>query len=76
MYYHASTVVRRSRNKVDALKDSDENWISNPDDLKKLVNDFFQSLFVGDSLCNANITYKHCFSNIDPDMLYSIHTHF
>lgn len=40
-YYHASTVVRRNRNKVEALKDSNDIWVDNLSTLKNLVNNFF-----------------------------------
>ena len=50
-FYHASTIIRRSMNKIEALKDSKGDWIADPAGLENLVLDYFKSLFtkqVGD----------------------------
>ncbi|GKU87265.1 hypothetical protein SLEP1_g1695 [Rubroshorea leprosula] len=43
-FYHASTIIRRGRNKISALKIGD-SWVHDPADLKQHVHDFFKSLF-------------------------------
>ncbi|XP_075508178.1 uncharacterized protein LOC142545090 [Primulina tabacum] len=44
-FYHASTMVRRSRNKIEALKEENGNWITEEDRLKHKVQDYYTSLF-------------------------------
>ena len=44
-YYHASTLIRRNRNRIEALKDIEGNRVSNPTLLDKMVEDFFKDLF-------------------------------
>ncbi|GLT49358.1 hypothetical protein SLA2020_229210 [Shorea laevis] len=43
-FYHASTVIRRARNCITALKISD-SWVTDPTSLKTHVRDFFVELF-------------------------------
>lgn len=75
-YYHATIVVRRSRNKITSLRNSDGNWIEVHEDLKKIVNGFFQPLFVDNSHCDVNLAYQNCFSTIEQDLLAATHAPF
>ncbi|GKV52270.1 hypothetical protein SLEP1_g58858, partial [Rubroshorea leprosula] len=43
-FYHMSTIMRRSRNKIGALK-IDGSWTNHADTLKQHVRDFFMQLF-------------------------------
>ncbi|XP_073019412.1 uncharacterized protein [Primulina eburnea] len=44
-FYHASTMVRRSKNKIEALMEENGDWITEEDRLKIKVQDFYTSLF-------------------------------
>ncbi|XP_061356470.1 uncharacterized protein LOC133300904 [Gastrolobium bilobum] len=44
-FYHASTVARRRNNKILALKDEEDRWITHPDDLKAMVTRYFERLY-------------------------------
>ena len=44
-FFHASTVLRRRRNRVYALLDGDDEWICDQGDLQRLVGNFFISLY-------------------------------
>lgn len=44
-YFHQSTLARRCRNNISALKDGDENWVCDKEGVKKVVLDFYQDLF-------------------------------
>ncbi|KAL8170986.1 hypothetical protein V2J09_022790 [Rumex salicifolius] len=44
-FFHASTVTRRRRNRVEALLDSTGNWVHDRADLEELVKGFFVSLY-------------------------------
>ncbi|XVF22870.1 hypothetical protein REPUB_Repub12eG0208500 [Reevesia pubescens] len=44
-FFHTSTIIRRRKNKISALKDSDNIWCYDQDDLKRLVITHFQAVY-------------------------------
>jgi len=44
-YFHMSTVIQRRFNRIDVLKDSEERWCTNSNEVKRLVVDHFKTLF-------------------------------
>lgn len=44
-FFHASTIIRRKKNKIIALKDNDDCWVTDPGELKQLARDFYSNLF-------------------------------
>lgn len=44
-FYLASALVRRSRNKIEALKDDNGNWVTETDQLKNKVQGFYTNMF-------------------------------
>lgn len=44
-YFHTSTVVRRRRNRIEALKDDEGRWITTASDLEKLAVDYYKRLY-------------------------------
>lgn len=44
-FYHSSTIIRRSRNNVDALKDDNGQWVTENEKIKRLAQNYFHSLF-------------------------------
>ncbi|XP_019152396.1 PREDICTED: uncharacterized protein LOC109149189 [Ipomoea nil] len=44
-YYHAATMVRRTRNKVYGLKDDNDNWVSEKAKLEAMVQNYFKGLY-------------------------------
>jgi hypothetical protein len=44
-YYHVKTIARRRRNKILILKNDQNDWVENEEDLKNMVNGYYQSLF-------------------------------
>jgi hypothetical protein len=44
-YYHVKTITRRRRNKILMLKNEQNDWVENEEDLKHMVNDYYKSLF-------------------------------
>ncbi|XP_074297469.1 uncharacterized protein LOC141628195 [Silene latifolia] len=67
-YFHVSTLVRRWRNRINSLKNSDRNWVENKSDLKNLVIDFYKYLYFqeGAYVVNADIPYDR-FPELAPD---------
>ncbi|KAL7263169.1 hypothetical protein ACSBR1_001362 [Camellia fascicularis] len=41
-----STIIKRRKTKIEVLKNGERVWVDNPMQLKSLVNDYFQNLFV------------------------------
>ncbi|KAJ4828259.1 hypothetical protein Tsubulata_012067 [Turnera subulata] len=44
-YFHATTIIRRKRNKVEALIDADGKWQQDNEMLKSVATNYFQNLF-------------------------------
>lgn len=44
-FFHQSTMHRRRRNKVVSLKNSQGNWIENPNQIRCLFDEYFMDLF-------------------------------
>lgn len=44
-YFHLATVIRRRRNSVNALMDNNDNWVTQTDQVKDLVFQYWSSLF-------------------------------
>ncbi|CAL2225696.1 unnamed protein product [Prunus armeniaca] len=48
-FFHLTTVVRRRRNKIERLKDSNGDWVEDDEGIKRLVVEYFQGLFNQDA---------------------------
>ncbi|XP_074314576.1 uncharacterized protein LOC141649796 [Silene latifolia] len=46
-HFHLSTIIRHKHNRIEALKDDLGNWVWNEGDVKRLVMDYFESIFSG-----------------------------
>lgn len=44
-FFHTSTIVRRRRNKTEALKNDEGLWIYEAECLKSTIQDFFKSIY-------------------------------
>lgn len=44
-FFHTSTIVRRARNRINSLLDSEENLVSDESNLKQLIRDFYVQLY-------------------------------
>ena len=75
-FCHASAMVRRGRNQIDALKDWDGTWISNPAILKELVNVYFKKLYTIETTKNKKVVLVNCFPQLPEVTMRSIHTPF
>lgn len=75
-FYHASTIVRRSRNKVDALKDNNGQLVTESDEIKRLTQNYFTSLFQSSSSDNPSSLQQGLFPKVDDSKLKIIHGQF
>lgn len=60
-FYHASTIARRSRNKIEGLFDDNNDWVEDSDSLYNLVHDFYLKLFESDESCDPDLALKGYF---------------
>ncbi|KAG7579838.1 Ribonuclease H domain [Arabidopsis thaliana x Arabidopsis arenosa] len=44
-YFHTSTIIRRRRNRIEALKDDEGRWVVESQELEKLAVDYYQRLY-------------------------------
>ncbi|CAA7036314.1 unnamed protein product [Microthlaspi erraticum] len=49
-FFHASTIVRRRRNRIEMLKNEEGIWLSSTPELEKLAIDYFQRLYSMDDV--------------------------
>ncbi|XP_074277180.1 uncharacterized protein LOC141600825 [Silene latifolia] len=45
-YFHVSTLIKRWGNKITTLKDANGEWIENPSAIKKLIVDYYKTLYM------------------------------
>ena len=62
-YFHFSTLARRRRNKILALKDDHGSWVHDAEMLKTMTRDFFMSLYCGNCTCDR-FPLTGCFPTI------------
>jgi len=44
-YFHVSTIIRRRINRIETLQHNDGHWVTEPNEIKRLVTEYFASLF-------------------------------
>lgn len=44
-FFHLSTIIRRKRNNIDAIKDEDDSWISDSSSIRSHFFEYFKNLF-------------------------------
>ena len=49
-FFHLSTIIRRKRNSIDALKNDDGGWITNKKDIREHVVEKFSQLFTEENV--------------------------
>ncbi|XVF48138.1 hypothetical protein PTKIN_Ptkin03bG0166800 [Pterospermum kingtungense] len=75
-YYHALTMVRQSRNRIDAIRGNDGNWVMEVELFKGMVQHYFQDLFFGTDDCDLNLAYKGFFPVLEEEDWSTLHSHF
>ncbi|XP_024158077.2 uncharacterized protein LOC112165700 [Rosa chinensis] len=64
-FFHLTTLVRRRRNKIEGLYDSNGNWYTDSESMKRIAVDFFTNLFSLQSVEDIRFTIPWLFPNID-----------
>lgn len=63
-YFHGTTVSRRKRQRIEALQDSNGEWVYDPDTLKSMTVSFFQNLYIDDMGNNMSFPIRGCFPSL------------
>jgi hypothetical protein len=53
-FFHRKANWRRSKNRIERLKDSNGIWMDDPEDIKNLAQDFFTNLYGRDHMVNPD----------------------
>ncbi|XP_074284243.1 uncharacterized protein LOC141608798 [Silene latifolia] len=48
-FFHVSTLVRRWRNRIVSLKNEQGLWVDDPNEVKKMIVDYFKNLYTDDN---------------------------
>lgn len=68
-YFHAKTIARRQRNRIELLQDDYGAWIDNQDELKMLASSYFQNLYTEDNMSYMEYQIKDKFTLLPSDSL-------
>lgn len=71
-FFHLTTLVRRRRNKIEGLFDSNGNWFSDAQSMKNIAVDFFANLFSAQDLVNCRFSISRSFPEIEQCFLDDI----
>lgn len=44
-FFHLTTMVRRAKNRIVTIKNSNEDWVRGQDNIQMFTKDYFTSLF-------------------------------
>lgn len=76
-FFHTSTLVRRKRNRVEALKDDSSRWVTEEEELKVMASNFFRNLYSIEDLPNIdNYPLRGLFPKLDSVRLSSLEIDF
>lgn len=67
-FYHLKTRIKRSRNRIDMLKNEDNEWVEGKAQCGELVNRFFQTLFQEEDFSRPWWTTTHTWPSLDQDL--------
>ncbi|XP_057746432.1 uncharacterized protein LOC130965691 [Arachis stenosperma] len=51
-FFHASTLQRRDRNRIDRLRNNEGNWVHKQEDILRLIEEYYMSLFTSKGSTN------------------------
>lgn len=44
-FFHATTIQRRERNKLQRIKNDEEEWVEGQEDIQRLIKEYFQEIY-------------------------------
>lgn len=63
-FFHLSTLKRRRRNRISALKDGDGNWITDPVVLKSTITNYYADLYSSSHKHSSRTLYSNTFATL------------
>ncbi|KAJ1406880.1 hypothetical protein SESBI_24691, partial [Sesbania bispinosa] len=64
-FYHQATVIRMTKNRIEALQDDNQNWVFEDDKIQLLMLNFFKGLLVDSSLSSSSTLEDNYFPILD-----------
>ncbi|CAL2256143.1 unnamed protein product [Prunus armeniaca] len=64
-FFHLSTIVKRRRNKIEGLNDSDGNWTTENSDMQAIVTSHFKDLFSSKTRIGEMVDLPQFFPDLD-----------
>ncbi|XP_074265314.1 uncharacterized protein LOC141587744 [Silene latifolia] len=78
-YFHVSTLVRRWKNRINALKNDEGEWVENCDEVKSLIVEYYKKLYTeeenGEAIADIPYDIFQEFSNEHWDWLNRYYSH-
>ncbi|CAL1355748.1 unnamed protein product [Linum trigynum] len=71
-YFHQQAIIRRRRNKIDSLRNTNGEWVSDPQELAMLIFDFFASLYLQDIADYEDLMPKSAFPRLSHEELAAL----
>lgn len=71
-FFHATTIARRKRNRIEMLKDANGDWISDDERLKDMAVEFYEDLYRDDHMAN-HVELNNLFPSLDETSIRDIH---
>lgn len=65
-FYHASLLAKKKRVQVIILKNSDGSWVNDHEQIKRMVQNFYTSLFAAKGVCDTSLLSKELFRRLNP----------
>ncbi|XP_061369207.1 uncharacterized protein LOC133312080 [Gastrolobium bilobum] len=63
-YFHSTIVARRRSNRIDSLKDENDDWIGEPNQLSNMISNYFEKLYCEDKVSKPKLPVKGAFPSL------------
>jgi hypothetical protein len=64
-FFHQSSITRRRRNHIMALKNASDDWVYDDSDLQDLVTNFFKELYTSNGIPSSDLVTQNGFPSLD-----------
>lgn len=71
-YFHLSTIIRRRKNKLEGLFNTQNQWETENTGMKSIVANYFKDLFVANNSVGLPHYWLNIFKNIDQSTLHNL----
>nr|XP_025703912.1 uncharacterized protein LOC112805796 [Arachis hypogaea] len=67
-FFHASTIQRRDRNRIDRLRDAEGRWVQEQEEILRLIEDYYSKLFTSSGQPNLEECIKEVPKRVTEEM--------